>query len=344
MTKTTCSISQAGNGSQHALVVGAGPIGRLVACHLERAGLSVSLWVKPQQRSHASGASTIGVLGLLGSIDFRHTRPQPVYAETSELPDTPVDLLVLTVSAPALGEEWLEQLASKLDPRAIVAFQPGADALATLRRLFSPERVVFGLLGLCAYRPSQLTADSPQGPTTPDLVHCFFVPGAPTRFVGHHAEDVVRALRKGGFPAKVDPTTEQRAVASSAILLSLMATWETVNWERGLFLKRATLRRGVAAAKECLAVAGASGATGTLQLWLKRRLLFPTLVGLSFRAAFVLLPFDAAGFFVSHFRKLRRQTHLWVDEQRALAGAHGLPSPTLTVLAATLSKPRDDLP
>src|SRR4051812_422800 len=111
------------------LVVGAGAVGQVYARHAQLGGADVTVFVRDKYRDDAMRGFDLYPLN-------RRRKTEPVRFDGFSVVTTPgeveargFDIVILTVSSPALRGAWLGDLVRATGNATIVALQPGHDDL-----------------------------------------------------------------------------------------------------------------------------------------------------------------------------------------------------------------------
>ncbi len=304
------------------LIVGPGCIGRVLAFHLQRAGVRVGFFLKPAHRAACEqGFALLQCARRTRSVGT--LRVEQLFTAAEDVQPAAWHTIYLCVPSPALRSAPLRALLQRCPDATVVLLQPGLDDRAAVRELVEADRLVAGMLSLLAWE-APLAAEQLPCPGTV----FWFPPLSPSPFCGPRARAVVASLRAAGFPAQLAKHVSPAGPA--AVLMVLVAALEVRAWSL------ARLSEGPAwhgALREALAVVARHDPQGnTPPAWL----LGPRILGGLLRVAPWLLPFDLEAYLRVHFGKLRAQTQQALDEHIEHGQRGGLSTIHLQRLRAQL--------
>lgn len=296
-----------------ALLVGAGAVGQVFAAHLASAGWEIGLLVKPRYARAARAGFTL----LPPGEEPWSWTPPVVLEDPVEAARERWDQVWLCVSSTALVDAWLDALARATPEATWVTLQPGLEDRALLLRYVPPSRLVSGLIGFSAWGAPLPGQEGPKG------LGYWFPPGVPCRFSGPEpaVDAIVDALARAGLPASASADAARDGALGSALLNPTMAALEVAGWTFSAWRHDPVSRLGAAAAREALAVAGATHEVATWPLaLLARRRVF----SLVLRLAPMLAPMPLETFFRVHFGKVGDQTRAMLATWIRVGEARGL--------------------
>ncbi len=322
------------------LIVGAGAVGQVYARHLQRAGVKVDLYVRPQRvEQFIEGFWMYPLNDRNLRENGEHMDGMGVYSEPEQLRGERFDQVWLCVSSTALQGSWLKEVLDEAEPESLVSMTPGYRDEELLKAAFGGP-IVRGLIQFMSYQtPLRL----PQGWTTNDRmekealrdqpgVAYWLPPAAKGSFGGDEsaARATVRALREGGFPAKFDRKTVDKGRLGSAVLMPLIAALQVDGWRFDALKRGPNLNLALSASREILEVMAADmGARPPF--W--RRFLRPWLGKVMMAISKRLMPFDIEVFLSYHFTKVGDQTVAMLATFNALTDKQTMDSPALRCLA-----------
>lgn len=309
------------------LVVGAGAVGQAYAMALERAGATVTFYVRPRNREAIERGCRVARLRATGRRES-HRMPAPAVIDGVEAAAARSwDEVWLCIPSNGVHEAGTRALLEAVRGTRVVSLTPGLDDRSRLLESVAPADLVTGLIPFLAW--SETLAVEGGEPQQEMVV--YFPPFSRTFFEGEQAAAVVTTLRRGGFPAAVDPALGRRAPFGTAFLMPLVAELQSVGWRfRGLdALHRDRFRRAVREAAGVVAAEVGAKAPGALSVL--PRLVHPV----SLRLASAVMPLDLEVFLERHFTKVGAQTSRTLGVYLERAQAHGLgPMPALHALLA----------
>lgn len=312
------------------LIVGAGAVGLVYGRHLQIGGADVSFYVKEKYVEPCRAGFDMHVLNASGRGSYRFegagvlTTPEEVAAETW-------DQVWICVSATALRRPWLEPFLKAIGNATLVPLQPGLDDRAFLATMIPDDRIVQGMISMVSYQSPLPGEERAAG------VAYWFPPLSPSPFSGPNAERakaVVEALKAGKCPAKVHANASLEAARGSAILMPHLAALELEGWSLKGLRKGERIAGATGSSKEALAVVAAYTETPIpgLMSCLVRPCLMRFVLGIAPSA----VPFPLEVYLKYHFTKVGDQTRFMIETYIETGKKHGLESPNLTALLASL--------
>jgi len=316
------------------LVVGAGAVGQVYGRHLQLGGADVTFFVRDQYRATTAAGFTLYPLN-------RRDKAAPIRFEGFQVATSPaevgsVDVVLLTVSSPALRGGWLANLVAATGGATYVVLQPGLDDRKIVEQAgVSADRIVSGVISLLSY-PAPLPGETrfPE----PGMAY-WFPPASPSLFSGSadRVAAIVATLRAGKQPAKRTVDAAKAAMFPSAAMMPYLVALEAAGWSfRGLVRSphAALAARG---AREALAIVGRAH-VARIPFGIRfaaRRSIIRT--GLWFARRVVPLPLET--YLKEHFTKVGAQTREMMEHYIALGAAAGQSVEALTELLAALPAP-----
>lgn len=300
-----------------ALVVGAGAVGQVYGAHLQRAGVHVSVFVKPKHAEEARQGFTLHRLRLFRAPETHRFSPDAVLTEMAQVASTRWDLVFLCVPTTALEGDYFGPLMRGVGGATVVSFQPGMHARELVARVVPSSHLVTGTIAFLAYRTP--LGDDGLSPGTAYL----FPPFASTQLSGERprAEAIAELLRRGGCPARVHDDAERALLFSSAVMMPLVATLQAAGWSFDEVARGEHLDRGARAVREAAAIASKKlGVPAPRSLALVR----PALLRLALALVPRVLPFDFEGYLRAHFTKVDDQSRLLLADLLEHAASSGL--------------------
>ncbi|MDP2306260.1 MAG: 2-dehydropantoate 2-reductase N-terminal domain-containing protein [Pseudomonadota bacterium] len=316
------------------LIVGAGSVGQVYGWHLQQAGVSVHVYVRPK---YAEEARAGFVLYPPGTHRPTRWKPDGVLTSPAEVAaaheEQPWDQVWLCIASTALRGDWLGEILSAAKGATLVSMLPGLRDRDLLTPLVPPERLVIGLISFSSWH-APLGAE----PLPEPGMAWWHPPLSSNLFEGPASavNPIVAALKKGGCPAAPGAATAM-ASRGSSFLLTAVAAMECAGWSfAGLRQARwATL--AAAAGQEALTISTTHlGIPPGPLKWL----VSPAVLRLVTRIAPLVAPMDIEAFLRAHFSKVGDQTLLAFDTWIAEGRTRSLPVTALTTLAAELRQVR----
>lgn len=304
------------------LLVGAGAIGQVFGWFLQSAGCEITFLVKPKYAEEARRGFTLYELGI-----FKQD-PEPrefsgfgVLCTTEEVSAQRWDQIWLCVSSTALrAGTWVEELARATGAATWVMLQPGLEDRDWLLQRITPERLITGRVPFISFHAPL----SPQEPVPRPGMAFWLPPLSPGLFSGpeERLQEVLRALRAGGCPARRAPDVTRASAIFTALLVAFMDGLEAAGWSFERLLEPESLAQVLPAAQEAARIAAwrtQQRAPPVLSL------LRPWLLKLMMPLASWVVPFDLAAYLRVHFTKTADQTRWMLREYLALGSQAGLP-------------------
>lgn len=313
------------------LVVGAGAVGQVYGRHLQLGGADVVYFVRDKYRETTAAGFDLYPLN-------RRDKTTPVRFESFGVATRPadvgkVDLVMLTVSSPALRGDWLPALVAATGDATYVVLQPGLDDRRVVEAAgVSADRIVSGMISLISYHAPLPGETRFAGPG----MAYWFPPASPSLFSGSaaRADAIVAALRSGKQPAKRSADAAKASMFPSAVMMSYLVALEAAGWSFRELVRGPHGAVAARGAREALAIVGrAQHARVPLGVRIAaRKGVLRT--GLWFARRVVPLPLET--YFQDHFTKVGDQTREMVARYIALGKQAGQSVEALEALVAAL--------
>jgi ketopantoate reductase len=311
------------------LLVGAGAVGQVFGKFLAAAGCEVSFLVKARHREATRAGFTLHALGLASRGAPERLTPLEVLTSPEEVARRAWDQVWLCVSSAGLREgTWVGELAQATGEATWVMLQPALHDREWLLRWVPAERLVIGMIPFLSF-PWPLAPGQAPGPDTafwlPPLARGLFSGPAGRR------TEVLRTLRRGGYPARAHPDVARATAVFSAVLNVFVSGLEAADWRFARFRSGPYVEAVRQAAREVVVVASGqrrwstSGAVGLMRPLAFRLLFWSTR----------LAPFDVEAYLRFHFIKVSAQTRLMLREYIDTGRRQGVPVQHLDALNAT---------
>ena len=313
------------------LLVGAGAVGQVFGKYLQAAGCELSFLVKEKYADEARRGFTLYELGML------EKDPEPVafsgfgvHVSNEEIAARRWDQVWLCVSSTALrAGSWVAELARATGEATWVMLQPSLDDRDWLLQWVPPEGLVSGMIPFISFHAPLKPGERYAKPGT-----AFWLPPmtrGPFSGPQERLQQVIRALRAGGYPARATRDVARDVAIPSAVLTVFVNGLEAAGWSFERFLQHDSLERVHRAAREAVQVA-ASHTKGSASAVLP--LLRPALFKMLLPVAAQLTPFDLETYLKVHFTKVGEQTRLMMRTYVDLGRSAGLPVEHLPRLLA----------
>ena len=315
------------------LVIGAGAVGQCYGLYLAKGGCQVTFFVKPNHAEELADGITVHRLRRRHT-DTDHLTDFEVITTVDQVAATDWDDVWIAVSTPAMRDESVARVLAAVGRATVIVLQQDRGNNDFISTLVDPSQVVAAEIAVISFNSP--LPDRPGPPGT-----AYFRPSyMRTDICGPHdrVQPLIEALREGGMPARCVKDVATTTAFRSGVVYCLIATVETHDWSIAGLGKSDELRRGLAAARESLAIASAlhpgavpRGASLVFRqpLW---RLLLPLVVPFQ-RWAF---PFDIEVYLKYHFSKVGLQVRFAIDDQLAQGEQLDMPVEELRALRAAL--------
>lgn len=308
------------------LIVGAGSVGQVYGRHLQLGGASVSFFVKPKYVQSCRAGLTVYPLNEKPRFHPTTFSDFGVFSEPGEVAEQSWDQVWLTIPSDALKGPWLDPLLDAIGKPTLVSLQPGTDARNLLLDRWEEERLVSGLIVLISY-PAPLPDEELERPGTA----YWFPPLSASPFGGpkDRARQVVKALKRGGCPAKLNRRTANRAALSTAVFMPPIVALEGEQWSFHRFFRGDLLKLAATAAREAIGTVAAE--LGVRPSWY-RFALRSILYRIGFWFSSKVAPFNMELYLKKHFSKVGSQTRYLIENYVEMGKKHELPTPSLQEL------------
>jgi 2-dehydropantoate 2-reductase len=313
------------------LVVGAGAVGQVYGRHLQLGGADVTFFVRDKYRAATAAGFVLYPLN-------RRDKAAPIRFDDFKVATSPdevgsVDVVLLTVSSPALRGSWLASLVAATGGATYVVLQPGLDDRKIVEQAgVSADRIVAGLISLISYHaPLPGETRFPE----PGMAY-WFPPRAPGLFSGSadRVAAIVATLRAGKQPAKRTIDVAKTAMFPSAVLMPYLVALEAAGWSFRELMRSPHAALGARGAREALAIVGRAYVARVpfgIRLVARRSIIR---TGLWFARRVMPLPLET--YLEVHFTKVGDQTREIMERYVALGTAAGQSVEALTGLLAAL--------
>jgi 2-dehydropantoate 2-reductase len=318
------------------LIVGAGAVGQVYGRHLALGGADVHYYVREKYADEIRRG--LAFYPLNRSNPRRGPEREPIAADhvltsMEALGRITWDQVYLCMSSAGLRGQWIADLAARVGKATIVSLQPNVDDRKYVLQHFPDEQVVSSMITLISYHAPLPGEEVPE----PGMAY-WFPPLAPAPASGAalRVDEVVRAFRAGGLPAKKDRDVPSKVAFPSTILMTLLTALESVGWAFPDLLSGKLLRLTREATREAIAITSRQlGRRGPIFLTaLLRTVPLRVLLWLGRFA-----PLDLKTYLREHFTKVADQTRLamktYVEQGRSL----GLSTVALEGLESRLKGP-----
>ena len=314
------------------LVVGAGAVGQVFGRHLVRGGAELSFLVKPKYRDAAERGYQMYCLRSVGAAQQVQFSDFGVFDDPTEASAVHWDQVWLTVPADALVGPWLDAFITRLHSDCvIVCLSPGHETYCRLQNLVGSERLVSGMINLISYQAPLAGEDRFVSPG----VAYWLPPLTASPFSGppEHVQRICATLKAGGQPATQHSDVQRAVEFPQAILMTHLLALEASGWRfktlrQGDALVRA--RRGALQAMSIMAAKKGVSTPWWLPVWR------PFMGRLGLRCAPTLVPLDLETYIEYHFKKVRSQTILFVNQYIEWGQQLGQPTHELRALLAAV--------
>ncbi|MFL5349325.1 MAG: ketopantoate reductase family protein [Hyalangium sp.] len=312
------------------LLVGAGAIGQVFGGFLQSAGCELAFRVKPKHAEEARRGFTLYELGVFEKDpEPRELSGFAVLCSDEEVAAERWDQIWLCVSSTALrAGNWVEELARATGAATWVMLQPGLEDREWLLQRIAPERLLTGMVPFLSFHAPL----SPQEPVPRPGTAFWFPPLSRGLFSGpeERLQEVLRALRAGGYPARRSPEVARAMAIPTALLATFVDGLEAAGWSFERLLEPEPLEQALQAAWEAVRIAAWRTQQRAPPV---RPLLRPWLLELMVPLASWAAPFSLESYLRVHFTKVADQTRWMIREYVALGLQAGLPTAALRAAA-----------
>lgn len=313
------------------LIFGAGSIGQTYGYILQRADVTVDVFVRPKYVDQARQGYRI-YNRRQGFDNPQLFKPDQVLSAYDRLRREDYDLALLCISSTALVAGWLPDFAAAIGDTAVVSLTPGMKDEEILLQHLEKSQLGRGLITAVSY-PAPLPGVEDCEPGTA----FWFPPVAKALFEGPDAvvKPLVQALNKGGMKSRATTNVGAQSRMGSAVLMPVVAVLETLDWSLEALKKSGAQRKFLAQAiDEALTL---MESRYKIKRPLPMRLLGPTTLKGLLTVAPKVPPFNLATYLQVHFTKVGDQTRLFLDDYCQSCDERGMDCPALHKL-------RDELP
>ena len=310
------------------LIVGCGAVGQVFGLYLQKAGVELGFYDRPEVADRLKRALGEGGLSLFQITYMRRRNPIPhrlenfqVVVDVAESQAFKPDLIWFATPSPVYHSEWFHEFLEKVPSERVVCFAPeGA------RPEFFPEsggegRLVFGGFTMIAWQGDlEGSSGKPQGVNfwRPPLV------GIPLTGTEKAGGQVKELLKKAGLRAVVNKQDDPKSLAAvTAVMTAFVAGLELSGWSLGAYRTSPWLKQAARGARE-----------GALSQFSRAGVFTRALLGmLCSPAMFFLLslllplpfPFNLGKYLKFHYTKTREQTLTLLDVFARDGERRGLP-------------------
>lgn len=305
-----------------ALIVGGGPVARIIGKHLKLSGIDdIGLLLKPKYAPIADQGFELHQLLTLKKKRLRQRYDDfKIIPSVETLARVHFDQIYICVSGPELRTGWLEQAWPHLRHSVWITFTPGVDDYEYMAQTIPERYIVRAIPGFIAYE-----APLPSENINPPGIAYWFPPGQMTYFKGHDEDTttmITRQFDRGGFPAGSTSTFDGDRLYESAAMTCAAAALEIHNWNfEALLNDRSGMARLCVTQGE---IGNAIMARYGTDSKLNRRLRSPFWWKLALKYLDGFCPFPLPEYMASHFTKHRRQMEQQFGDFVKLVKAFGV--------------------
>ena len=304
-----------------ALIVGGGPVGRIIGKHLKMSGVDdIGLLLKPKYAAIADQGFELHQLQTMKKKRLRNRYDDFKIIRMEELSRVHYDHVYICLSGPELRTGWLEQAWPHLRHSLWVSCTPGLDDYDYLLRTIPERYIVLCKPGFIAY-----DAPLPGEDISPPGTAFWYPPWQMTLFKAHDvptAAMLARMFEKGGLPCGVASDFEAQRLYDSAAAVCFAAALEIHNWDLLALRNDAT-----GLARLCVTQGEVGNAilqrTG-FENQMNRRLRKPFWWKLILKYMDNFMPMSLSGYMQHHFMKHRRQMEQQFGDFVRLVRDHGV--------------------
>jgi hypothetical protein len=290
------------------IIVGCGAVGQVYGLFLQKAGVELGLYDKPEVAGRLKRALEQGGLPLF-QITYRHRRNPiahrlenyRVIADAAEARLFAPDQIWFTVPSPVYYGEWFRKFLQEVPSQWVVCFIPEGG-----RPEFIPEgggeRLVFGGTAFMAWQ-----GGAERGGGKAGGINFWRAPlGIPLAGTEEACRDAGRLLKKAGFNYTVGKPDSRMQASVTAVMTAFTAGLELAGWSLREYRRSPWLKRAAGACRE--AVLSRLPGAGVVT---KAILGDGVLAAVFWLVALVLpllTPFDLEKYLKFHYTKTRGQT------------------------------------
>ena len=290
------------------LIVGCGTVGQVFGLGLQKAGVELAFYARPDSASKLSMALENGGLPLFQTSHFRRRNPiahrltdYQVVTDVAASRRFKPHQIWFTTPSPVYYSDWFHDFLRQVPSARVVCFAPEGSRPEFLSHSEKEEdRLVFGGITFIAWQ-----GDLEGCGGRPEGVNFWLPPLLEIPLMGGH--EVAKLLKTAGFRAAVKKEDYQAMQASiTAVLSALVAGLELAGWSFGAFRKSPWLKRAARGSREAVLsqLSGAGFFTrAMLGISLSSTALFLATIFLP-----LLFPFDLQKYLEVHYLKTREQT------------------------------------
>ena len=290
------------------LIVGCGAVGQVWGLFLQKAGVELGLYDRPEVAEKLSQALEHGGLPLF-QVTYTHRRDPiahrlagyRVIADVEQARRFAPDQIWFTIPSPSYYTEWFREFLRKVPSERVVCFIPEGG-----RAEFIPEgsgdRLVFGGTAFMAWQ-----GGPDAGGGRPEGINFWRPPmGIPLAGTEAACREVGQILKKAGFGFTAGKADSRAQAATTAAMTAFVAGLELSGWSLREFRNSPWLKRSAGACRE--AVLGQLPGAGAFQ----RALLGVTVLSVAFHFVAIILPllipFELEKYLKYHYTKTREQS------------------------------------
>ncbi|MGK5082312.1 2-dehydropantoate 2-reductase N-terminal domain-containing protein [Bdellovibrionota bacterium FG-1] len=318
------------------LLVGAGAVGQVYGYTLQKAGASVSYFVREKHAEETRRGFE------LYPLNRPKPRVQPVhFAGFDVLTDLEQvrcqvwDYVIFCMSSAGLRplqkeQEWLADFSQVIGKTPVVSLQPSLNDREYLERFLPTDQLIFGTISLISYHAPLASETVP----TPGTAF-WFPPLSKTPFSPKgRAEPVAKLLSRGGMCSTVRNDVTREVAFGAATLMVLLAVLEAEEWSFKKLRHSPKFDKMLQAAQQAMEIVAAKqGARVPFQFRFGLR----TFVHALLQLAPHLTPLPLEAFFKAHFIKVKTQTLLAIQDLIKEGKFYQKPTNLLEQLTAELT-------
>jgi len=308
------------------LLVGCGAVGQVFGLYLQKAGVELGFYARPESAQRLEQALEGGGLPLFQITHSRRKNPithrlekYQVVTDLAGCRQFEPDQIWFTTPSTVYHSTWFQEFLREVSSQRVVCFPPEGKRTEFIPEGEGEDRLVFGGITFIAWQ-----GDLDGGGGRPDAVNYWLPPLAeiPVLGVGTAPEEVAILLKEAGLKAaaKKDYFQEMQA-AVTALMSAFVVGFEFAGWSFRVYRRSPWLKLAARSARE--GVFSQISKKGLVMGVLFRII---TTSALFYLAALILplvTPFELEKYLQFHYRKTREQTLTLLDLFTKDGQAHG---------------------
>jgi 2-dehydropantoate 2-reductase len=317
------------------LIVGCGAVGQVFGLYLQKTGVELGFYARPEHAERLKQALEHGGMPLFQTTYLRRRDPirhqlesYQVVTDIAESQKFQPDQIWFTTPSPLYYSAWFREFLLKVPSKRVVCFAPEGRRPEFIPAGLEGERLVFGGITFISWQ-----GDLEGSSGRPEGVNFWRPPfgGIPLMGTEKACGEVGMLLKKAGFRVEVKKQGYHNTLAAvTGFLSAFVAGLELSGWSFKEYRKSPWLKRAASAARE--AALSQLPVAGSFTIGFHRILFSASVFYLATLFLPLFIPFDLEKYLKFHYQKTRDQTLTLLDVFARDGKNRGLPMGNINLL------------